>query len=86
MIRQLYAGLDSHIGGVCFSPPRRAAGGGRAENAQTADNETACSTTPLRDTCVCVGPDKTYYLTGTTGDTKPGGRRTTAFAFGNRKI
>jgi beta-xylosidase len=22
---------------------------------------------PLRDTCVCVGPDKTYYLTGTTG-------------------
>jgi beta-xylosidase len=26
--------------------------------------------TPLRDTCVCLGPDNTYYLTGTTGDTK----------------
>lgn len=22
---------------------------------------------PVRDTCVCVGPDQTYYLTGTTG-------------------
>jgi len=22
---------------------------------------------PLRDTCVCLGPDQTYYLTGTTG-------------------
>ena len=25
---------------------------------------------PLRDTSICVGPDKTYYLTGTTGDPK----------------
>ena len=25
---------------------------------------------PLRDTCVCLGPDGIYYLTGTTGDTK----------------
>jgi xylan 1,4-beta-xylosidase len=24
----------------------------------------------IRDTSICVGPDKTYYLTGTTGDTK----------------
>ena len=22
---------------------------------------------PMRDTCVCLGPDGTYYLTGTTG-------------------
>ena len=22
---------------------------------------------PVRDTCICLGPDKTYYLTGTTG-------------------
>ena len=22
---------------------------------------------PVRDTCICVGPDRTYYLTGTTG-------------------
>jgi xylan 1,4-beta-xylosidase len=25
---------------------------------------------PLRDTSICLGPDDTYYLTGTTGDTK----------------